>query len=322
MKMESRVPSFNPQVSLACVKDGFTQSELSLKDECALKWNFRYNNLLQRRDVMDWPLFVGGAWHNFQERWRKTKGNLDLTKMTPQDIPANILKDSEFEKWNEYWMQVLPAYQQAYAQIYKEESSMDWLIIEQELSADIHGYKIRGKIDLASVKPKFIRDFKSTAAAWLTSPQGWHFKLQFMTYCWLISKNFKDWENTQFAFQLDMMQKPALKETKADGTWAGHIRRVVADVKARAAEYYLSRQQIIVLPEAIRHFEKTVLGPKIELLHLAIENGDAAISIVTNPNTNACNAYGKQCEFFEICEKGWDVGKHFFTNRPIKHQEL
>lgn len=315
-------PSFSPQVSLACVKDGFTQSELSMFDECQLKWNYKYNNRLKLVDQFDWAFWVGGAWHNFQETWRLMKGDIDLTKIAPPELPPDLIRDSDFEKWYEYWMQVLPAYQMAYASIYKEEATMDWLIIEEELKAEILGYTIRGKIDLASEELMFIRDFKSTVSAWLISPSGWHFKLQFMTYCWLMSKNYPSWAKQQFKFQLDIMQKPGLKETKADGTWAGHIRRVCTDVKTRASEYYFSRQQTTILPEQIKRFEQNVLMPKITKIHLAIENPEIAVAIVTNPNTNACNAYGHQCEFFRCCEQGWDVGKHFFTQRKDKHQEL
>lgn len=312
--------TFIPQVNLECIKEGFTQSELSLKDECALKWNFRYNNRLERNEFQ-WSFFVGAAWHNFQQKWREKKGEIDLTKIDITGMKKGVMQDSEFDKWLEYWSQVIPAYQQAYAQIYFEEANDEWLIIEQELEATVHGYRIRGKIDLASAKYMFIRDFKTTVSTWLTSPQGWHFKLQFMTYCWLMYKNFPNWQKS-FNFQLETMQKPRLKQTKEDGTWTGHIRRVCQDIKERAAIFYLQRQQVTIQPENIRHFEETVLKPKIELLHLAIENPEAGISIVTNPNTNACNSFGKQCEFFEICEKGFNVGRHFFHQRDKKHNEL
>lgn len=315
-------PTFSPQVSLVSIKEGFTQSELSMFDECSMKWNFKYNNLLERADTFNWALWIGQTWHNFQEKWRVSKGSFDVTKCSPPILPQNIIRDSEFEKWYEYWMMVMPAYQMAYASLYREEATDEYMLIEQELTMELLGYKIRGKIDLASSKYMFIRDFKSTVSAWLISPQGWHFKLQFMTYCWLMAKNYPVWGKTKFKFQLDMMQKPGLKQTKADATWAGHIRRVCADVKERASEYYLSRQQVEILPEQIRRFETFVLMPKITKLHLAIENPELAVAIVTNPNTNACNAYGRQCEFFELCEKGFDVGKHFFIERAVKHQEL
>lgn len=315
-------PTLDLHVQQHTIEQGFTQSELSLMDECKLKWNLRYNNLLKRADQYSWALAVGTSWHAFQEEWRKTKGECDLTKVygsTP--VPKEIAKDSEFDKWLEYWTDVLPAYQKQYAKMYQEEATHDWLIVEQELSAEYLGYKIRGMVDLASDKPRFIRDFKSTVSAWLIAPSGWHFKLQFMTYCWLMSKNHKSWQKQQFQFQMDIMQKPGLKETKADGTWAGHIRRVCADVATRP-EYYLTRQSSLITPEQIQRFETNVLTPKIQTIALAVDNPEEGLAIITNPNTNACNLYGNQCEFFEVCEKGWEAGKFFLTNRTQKHEEL
>lgn len=299
-------------------KDGVTQSELSLLDECALKWNFRYNNLLKKADFFNWNFFVGTAWHNFHQKWRESKGKLNPKSFSPPEIPANIGRDSEFEKTLDYWSQVLPVYQVEYAKLYKEEATHDWVIIEKELSADYGGWTIRGKIDLASDKPRFIRDFKSTASAWLITPDGWHFKLQFMLYCWLMVKNYPEWDKKPFDFQLDMMQKPALRQTKQE-TWPAHVQRVCNDIPARP-EFYMTRKSYVITSDAIKRFEQHVLRPKIERLELA--RNPANISIITNPNTNACNAYGNQCEFFNICEKGWDAGKFFFEKRAMKHEEL
>lgn len=304
------------------VEQGFTQSELSMLDECSMKWNLSYNNLLVKSGKMNWALWVGTAWHNFQELWRLANGELNLQEHHgDEEFDPEIIRDSEFEQQLEYWKGVLPAYQQTYARLYKGEEKWDYLYIEEELKAEFMGFQIRGKIDLASDKFKFIRDFKTTSSSWLTSPNGWHFKLQFMTYCWLMSKNQPKFTEKQFDFQLDMMQKPALKQTKADGTLAGHIRRVCGDIRDRP-EFYFTRSTQMILPEHIRHFEQHVLGPKIERIALVQENPEAARSIMENMNTNACNAYGNQCDFFEICSQGWDVGKFFFTQRNQKHQEL
>ncbi len=306
------------------VNDGVTQSELSMKDECSLKWNFRYNNRLNKADYFDWNLFVGASWHEFQQIWRESKGVCDVTKLI---IPANVnfnraIRNSEFEEELEYWTYVLPAYQEAYALLYKEEAKHEWLLVEKELTAEWEGFKVRGKIDLMSESPRFIRDFKTTSSAWLTSPDGWHFKLQFMLYCWLVWKSYPEWAAKPFQFQLDMMQKPGLKQTKADATLAGHIRRVVADVKARAADFYLKRTPHQIFPENIKRFEETVLTPKLRALALVQDNPEETLPLITNPNTNACNAYGKRCEFYDICDKGWDYGKHFFLQRDQKHEEL
>lgn len=314
-------PVINLNLNVDNLNNGVTQSELSLMDECTMKWNLRYNNQLSRTDHFEWYFFRGHAWHAFQEEWRKTKGNCDITKVHAPEIPKGITRTSEFEKTLEYWHGILPALQEMYVRTYKEEAKHEWRIIEQELQAEHLGVLIRGKIDLASDKPKFIRDFKTTSSAWLISPDGWHFKLQFMIYCWLMSKNEPEWAKTAFDFQLDIMQQPALKETKADGSWAGHIRRVAADIKSRP-EFYLKRIPARIEPRAIQNFEDTVLTPKIQRLLLVRDNPEETLSVITNPNTNACNSFGNRCEFFENCEKGWNVARFFFERRATKHQEL
>ena len=300
---------------------GFTQSELSLMDECMKKWNLRYNNLLRPKGQFNWYHYVGNAWHTFQQLWREKKGDYDLDKGVFSAIPKDTDRSGDFDKWIEYWAAVIPAYQREYAKMYAEEAAHDWLIVEKELSFEYLGFLIRGKIDLASAKPKFIRDFKSTTSAWLISPNGWHFKLQFMTYCWLMAKNYPDWAKGQFQFQLDIMQKPGLKQTKADTTWQGHIRRVVADVKERP-EYYLTRSSALVTPESIQRFEDEVMTPKVQRLALCRDNPEETVALLMNPNTNACNNFGNQCEFFEICDKGLKAGQFFFEKRPTKHEEL
>lgn len=303
------------------LSEGFTQSELSLMDECPKKWNLRYNNLLTQKGVFNWYHYVGGAWHMFQQLWRETKGGYNLDQGIFPVIPKDVDRSGDFDKWVEYWNAIIPAYQREYARMYPEEATVDWMIVEQELSFEHLGFLIRGKIDLASAKPKFIRDFKSTSSAWLISPTGWHFKLQFMTYCWLMAKNHSDWAKSQFTFQMDIMQKPALKETKADGSWQGHIRRVAADVKIRP-EFYLTRQSALVTPESITRFEEEVMTPKIQRLALCRDNPEETEALLMNPNTNACNSYGTLCEFFEICDKGLKAGQFFFEKRGAKHEEL
>lgn len=304
------------------IDEGFTQSELSLMDECALKWNYRYNNRLGRGDQFDWNLHVGSAWHAWQEGWRK--GTMGTDTVFDVEVNDSVLQDHEFEQKKEYWEHVLPAYQRVYANLYKGENEEHWDIIEEELQYDFLGYQIRGKIDLASDKLNFIRDFKSTVSAWLISGDGWHFKLQFMLYCWLMTKNHPDWAKKPFFnFQLDMMQKPALKHTKSE-SWAGHLQRVCADVASRP-EFYFKRESYKITPDMIKRFETNVLTPKIKRIEVAATKDTGFYlnnSILENPNTNACNMYGKQCEFFNICEKGWNAAQFFYTQREKKHQEL
>lgn len=128
--------------------EGVTQSELSLLDECAMKWNLRYNNLLTLADSFYWPLWIGTTWHQFQEDWRNSKGDCDITKCNPPEIPKNIPRTSEFEAELEYWLKVIPAYQETYAALYREEAKHPWRFVERELEAEHLGIRVRGMVDL------------------------------------------------------------------------------------------------------------------------------------------------------------------------------
>lgn len=305
------------------IDGGFTQSELGMLDECALKWNYRYNNGLRLTGYFPWALWVGGEWHRFQENWRKTGGEFELV-VTKPDVPDEVSQDNDWQKWFEYWSSVLPAMSKAYARLWRDEAKHDWFIVEEELSAAFLGYTIRGKIDLVSHKPRFMRDFKSTASTWLISPIGWQFSLQFMTYAWLMKENYPEFVELPFDFQLDMMQKPGLKETKGDGSWKGHIQRVVKDVQdPERKDMYYKRMSAKITIDDINRFEKNVLTPKIQRLDLAITNPEVGLPIVTNPNTKACHAFGKPCEFFGICEGGFENARFHYENQTTtKHEEL
>lgn len=302
--------------------EGFTQTELGTMDDCARKWNLGYNNKLERKDFFDWNLWIGELWHTFQHSWRSTKGKINPKIVEEPVIPKNIARTSDFEQELDYWMNVMPTFQEEYIKFYAGEQKLDYLILEEELSAEFLGFKIRGKLDLVDAKKRFIRDFKTTSSAWFIAPDGWHFKLQFMVYCWLMSKNHPEFTKDVFEFQLCILQKPALKKTDKE-TWPQHIQRTKADIQKRP-EFYFQRKPAIIEPKMIRHFEETVLTPKIMLIIGAQEQekitGDQYI--LSNPNTNHCNAYNRKCQFWEICEKGWESGKHFFVERDKKHREL
>src|SRR5258708_6140930 len=117
-------------VTPATLEAGFTQSELSLMDECTLKWQYRYNNLMSK-DLFDLNLFVGSAWHNFQENWRRSKGEYPADSFTPPELKAGTLRDSEFEQKLEYWSEILPAYQLTYIKLYKGEEKENYFVIEE-----------------------------------------------------------------------------------------------------------------------------------------------------------------------------------------------
>ena len=261
------------------ISDGFTQSELSLLDECALKWNYDYNLRLEAVGYFNWNFYVGTTWHNFQENWRKAKGDYDLLKVVAPEIGQGVIRDSKFEQDLDYWTNILPTYQQQYAKFYKGEEKLSYDILEQELRYTAPGFdfELRGKLDLAKKgKNPFIRDFKSTSSAWLISTEGWHFKLQFMLYCWLVTKCFpNDWAGKQFDFQLDIMQKPALKQTKQEN-FAQHILRVQKDIAERP-EHYFRRSEFLITPDAIDRFEQTVLIPKCQRIALVIDNPEECV---------------------------------------------
>ena len=300
---------------------GVTQSELACLDGCPMKWNLRYNNLLQLRGAWSWQMAVGNAIHEFmRDRYRGL--DADTEKVRWPEIGEDVYRSNEWEMEYTFWNGVIVAMQRAYVRRYKEEeTTMEYDIVEQIVSREFMGFNLIGLIDgkgtcLVDSK-QFIKDHKVTTRPDLMAPMGWDMMFQFMFYSWLCEPMLK---GETFDFILNVLRKPALRQTQRE-SYEGFVRRCSLDIIKRP-DFYFVREPRPITRGAIRRFEEYVLKPKLQRLKLVRDYPELAYPIITVPDTNNCFSYNQLCEFYGICKNGWDIESYEYTQRPAKHTEL
>lgn len=301
------------------IKDGLTQSELAMMDDCVMKWNLWYNNLVTKRGSWAWPLEVGTAFHCFAESFynsTKHKGgkpcdpNLVIMEVPDEDV----LQDDQFKYDMDYWVAVLGALQRAYVR-YWQDDLVAWKpdIVEEVVMKEYRGYKFTGKIDLGGETPKGygLLDHKSTSSLEKLTEEGWDFRLQFNFYPWLLAET-----KHPKVFLINGIRKPALRITKSE-TQLAFINRIARDIASKPTEYF-RRTPMPINPERIAHFQRTVLDPKIDFIELAKKNP----RLLLNLNTNACTKFNQTCAFLQICRTQLAGNEFQFHQREDKHVEL
>lgn len=305
-------------VNPASLKQGITQSELSCKDSCSLKWNLEYNNLVEKPGEWSWTLEFGTGIHEYLDK-RYSGEEADPAVARWAEPGEDVMRDGEWEKNLTYWTAVMVSLQQAYERHYRSEiETMDIIAAESTVEREFMGLLLKGKIDLRAVdlaKDKhFMADHKTTSRPELMAPEGWDMRFQFMFYSWLTEPLMP---KETFDFMMNILRKPALRQTKSE-TWDAFCRRIKSDILKRP-DFYFMRLAVPISKTKIKHFEKTVLVPKLELYKRAIENeGDVSIR---NPNTNNCFMYNAPCRFLPYCRNG-DVELFQYQQRKTKHVEL
>lgn len=300
------------------LEDGITQSELTVLDDCKMKWNLSYNNLVTRRGGWNWPIEVGSAFHYFAESFYKSilnKSDCDPSVIVMDKPDEDVLQDSDFEQKMEYWTGVLGAMQRAYTKLYQNDLKLiEPEIIEQVIVREYRGYTFTAKIDLTGKSPQTRRlqmDHKTTSSINDIVEDGWDFRLQFNFYPWMLAE-------TQMpdTFIINAIRRPALKQTKAE-LHRAFINRIANDINARPLDYF-RRESVPINPAKIKHFQETVLDPKIDFINRAASYPE----LLVNKNTNHCRAYHTTCGFLPICRTSWEAEQFQFKIRDTKHVEL
>lgn len=290
---------------------GVTQSELSAMDDCIMKWNLGYNNLVVRKGRWNWAFVVGSALHDFFEKFYRGEGDANMISI---EAPGeDVLIDSKFEEQRDYWMGVIGAMQRAYARKYADDLTLfEPEIVEEVVTREYRGMKFTGKLDLAARGPNgmFIMDHKTTSNVTALTEDGWDFRLQFQFYPWLL-EHLKPTK-----FTINAIKKPLLRQTKTE-THAGFVNRVAKDIATRPEEYF-KRDSMPINRAKIKHFQDTILDPKISRFEIARKHPE----ILLNRNTNTCTKYGGVCEFLPICRNGWELEQFQYEKRENKHEEL
>lgn len=296
---------------------GLTQSELGMLDDCKMKWNLTYNNLLRRRGGWNWPMEVGTAFHSFGQtfynstRGKKVPFNPNLVTFEKPD--EDVLLDDKFNADMEFWIGALGALQRGYARHWKDDLTMlrsD--IVEEVVEKKYRGFNFTGKIDWAGTTPKAygLMDHKTSSSLEHLTEEGWDFRLQFNFYPWLLS------EKKPTVFIINGIRRPALRRTQTE-TLRAFINRTANDIAKRPLEYF-RRTLMPINPERIRHFQETVIDPKLNFIEAARKNPD----LLVNKNTNHCTAYYSTCPFLPICRDKFKGNEFMYTQRDVKHVEL
>src|SRR6516164_3640873 len=127
--------------------EGFTQSEISEMMGCFQKWNWRYNQLLVKPGLINYPLMVGGVFHESLREWYQTKGmRITVAPLQFHDYEIPSLADLDEQK---YWNAVMPSMLDAYTIHYKNDF-FNWEVdfVEKIVEVSFAGFRLRGMIDL------------------------------------------------------------------------------------------------------------------------------------------------------------------------------
>lgn len=308
-----------PLINKLTVSEGFTQSEFSDMG-CMQRWYNRYNLLLQKPGVINFPLRVGTVWHDVQEQFYATAG-ARFKVATLQKEEGDVLSLTDLTTFD-YWNHVIPAMMEAYA-IYYKTDSVKWKIhnIERELDVVYRGIRLRGKIDLTASDKNgmWIWDHKTTSRLNLDVVAGWDFRFQFMFYLWLLSKV----EPLKVkGFIVNATKKPELRVKKLESL-PEFAQRVREDMIQEPDKYFY-RHPYFVTKGHLENFEKNVVDPKLNILQFLIDHPDdpLAWSLAHNKNTDECQKWGgAPCEFIELCKFG-ESHKFMYREKEQKHLEL
>lgn len=326
---------FNPELA----SEGWTQSEITTLDDCGEKWFYRYHELLRKKNSFSWPLIVGSAFHATLEQMYATAGK----RWTVPSLvyPEGTILSPTQATEEIYWNHVLEAMTTAYAQHYAQDFE-NFVIeeIEEIVEVEYMGFKFTGMIDLrfrpVAHDGAWIMDHKTTSRLNLTVTAGWDFRFQFMFYLWLKWKQMEHINETSHTtkalrgYYINGVKKPELRLGKKE-TVEGFAERCRQDMLFEPQKYFY-REKLIMTADAMRNFEEKVLAPKITRLQMLTNTLDGndrlaqysrflAGTVAHNLNTDACQRYGKPCEFLELCRYGSDQ-LFGYEQRSRKHEEL
>lgn len=288
---------------------------------CMQRWNYRYNQLLYKQGIINFPLRVGSVWHDVMEQFYATGGaRYKVATLQPEehDIPS-LVDNTIFD----YWNAVLPSMMDAYA-IYYKADVVKWKIekIEEELDIIYRGIRLRGKIDIraSDANGLWIWDHKTTSALNMDVVAGWDFRFQFMFYVWLMSKVYPKLKLKGFV--VNATKKPQLRLKKMESL-PEFAQRVREDMIQEPDKYFY-RHSYIVTKGQLENFEQNVVNPKLTLLQYAIDHPEDPLTeaMFKNKNTDECQKWGgKTCPYIELCQFG-ESHKFLYQTKTQKHEEL
>ena len=297
-----------------------TQSSMGCIQECACKYNLRYNEGYESIDRPE-ALTVGTAFHAGVEAFRK-HGTIDTFAVNAM---LNGLESDH--------RCLVTAMLKAYTDRYADD---DWTYdaVEKQLHVvnplDCDGVDIRGVADAIVLigGRRYLVETKTTARIDGTYLESLWYKRQTLMYSWLLD----DIAGVIY----DLIQKPSIRRLKAtpeekrkytkDGMLNARQRAVDEsdeEYSARLDDWYelrpeaLHRETVIHSEAQIQMFEADISGVAALVKHFERE-GHWPRSL------SACFAYGRPCEFALFCQSNNSqmILDTHFQKRERPHPEL
>lgn len=299
-------------------KDGFTQSEIGVWDDCAEKWYLGYNQRLERRGGFEWHFVYGDAVHETLAPFYRD----GTEKIAALQFPPGTVLTHLQEMERDMWQGILQVQMEQYFQYYADdlEAWTTWAV-EETVEYTFRDVKLKGKIDVGHTvdgQPGNILDDHKTYG--LDDYEGWNFRFQFMFYLWLVQKAKKMKIDK---FMVNGIRKPQLRLGKDESIPSFMVR--VRQAHIQEPKKYFQRHPLPMIKNSMEHFEKRVLTPKIErikLLTQAATPDNIVEALARNQNTHTCVKYGASCQFLPICKHGFLRDGHAYERRESKHVEL
>lgn len=319
----------NPDLAV----EGFTQSEMQTLDNCAQRWNYRYNLMLERKGEFNWPTTYGSWMHASLEEWYMTKGKRFTWDPRYKNKTKNLSLQQRLER--EYWEKLGQVQLEVYTSYYKNDHKVfDVMqggvehIVDIDFKQDGWTFRLKGMIDLLlhhrGRNGLFTMDHKTSSRLDRAVIMGWSFRFQFMFYCWLASKK---WPKKKIkGWMPNGIKKPELRWNPEKEGVDEHMQRVREDMLTNPDKYFY-REPLLFTKDAVAHFETFTLRPKLLKLKMLMDPKtpmEVKIALGRNMNSDYCVKYGAKyaCPYLPMCEKGEEVNKFLYQKREHKHEEL
>jgi hypothetical protein len=299
-------------------QSGFTQSEITMWDDCAQKWYYHYNSRLSLPGTFAWPFVYGNGVHATLEHFYLHKELKLATLQVPDDVFLDVNQQAKLE-WYQGMHNVT---MERYASYYKDDFNA-WVIrkCEEEIEVEFEGVKLKGKIDMVfeDVERGLCQsDTKTSSRFDKSTYDAWEYRFQFMFYPWLYWKKYGELPRKML---VNAVKKSALRVGKNESL-PSHFERIRAALIEDPSKYF-QRVWLPLTASMVKEFERHILMPKIERIHLTKGEDYGIMELLTrNVNTNNCIKFGSACQFLPLCQFGESLERFRYRVRDTKHTEL
>jgi hypothetical protein len=329
------------------LRQGLTQSELSLRANCPRKWFFRYVQLYKRQGSFSWSLLFGDAMHTMLDEYYTILSTIkkpqEYLAESPVEVPEFrfdedvILLPSQQEEYEYYQGLATVLFRRHNHYHTVADQKMVIVSTEDEAEIEYRGFRLRGKIDIVMRPTKrdgvFIMDHKTTYDINRSLLLGWNFRFQFLFYAWMYWKMTKE---VPAGMYVNAIKKPAERRSVAKSeSIPAFLKRIEQNIITNPVHYFL-RERLPIDRGALQRFQDNTLDPvltQVGLIRQGVNNRleetkvtgielATIYSLIMAGNTDYCQIYNTPCEFLPLCENNFQdyASEYIITNN--KHPEL